>query len=103
MQLRGTWDLNIKWQCDDETYQSRVESQNIFNLPKLGTDWRLNVDPDGRVHSNQLIGVIELPLECVGRYLKFEVSTADDVVGEDLAFQGYEVELEADGPDQEQE
>jgi len=103
VQLRGTWDLDIKWQTDDETYQTRVESQNIFNLPVLGTDWRLNVDPDGRVHSNQLIGVIELPLECVGRYLKFEVSTADDIVGEDFAIQGYEIEFEADGPDQEQE
>ncbi len=103
VQLRGAWDLDIKWQTDDETYQTRVESQNMFNLPLLGTDWRLNVDPDGRVHSNQLIGVIEIPLEAVGRYLKFEVSTADDYVGEDLAIQGYEIEFESDGPDQEQE
>ena len=50
-----------------------------------------------------MIGVIEIPLEAVGRYLKFEVSTADDYVGEDLAIQGYEIEFEADGPDQEQE
>lgn len=103
VQLRGAWDLDIKWQTDDETYQTRVESQNMFNLPILGQDWRLNVDPDGRIHSNQLIGVIEIPLEAVGRYLKFEVSTADDYVGEDLAIQGYEIEFEADGPDQEQE
>ena len=69
----------------------------------MGIDWRLNVDPDGRIHSNQLIGCIEIPLDCRGRYFKFEASTADDVVGEDLAFQGYEVEFTANGPDQEKE
>lgn len=103
VQLRGAWDLDIKWQCDDDTYQTRVESQNIFNLPKMDVDWRLGVDPDGRVHSNQLIGVIEIPLDIHGRYFKFEVSTADDVVGEDLALQGYEVEFTLAGTDQEKE
>ena len=103
VQLRGAWDLDVKWQTDDDTYQERVESQNIFNLPKLDVDWRLGVDPDGRVHSNQLIGCIEIPLDTRGRYFKFEVSTADDVVGEDLALQGYEVEFTVDGPDQEKE
>lgn len=103
VQLRGAWDLDLKWQVDDETYQTRVENQNIFNLPRLDVDWRLNVDPDGRVHSNQLIGCIEIPLDVHGRYFKFEVSTADDVVGEELALQGYEVEFTASGPDQEKE
>lgn len=103
VQLRGAWDLDIKWQTDDETYSTRVESQNIFNLPKMDVDWRLGVDPDGRVHSNQLIGCIEIPLDVHGRYFKFEVSTADDVVGEDLALQGYEVEFTVSGPDQEKE
>lgn len=103
VQLRGAWDLDIKWQTDDESYQTRVESQNVFNLPKMDVDWRLNVDPDGRIHSNQLIGCIEIPIDSVGRYFKFEVSTADDVVGEDLALQGYEVEFTVNGPDQEKE
>mgnify|MGYP006921342054 CR=1 FL=1 len=103
IQNRGDWDLDIRWQVDDETYQTRVESQNVFNLSRLGTDWRLNVDPDGRIHSNQLIGVLEIPLDVRGRFFKFDVSTADDIIGEDLVLQGYEVEFLADGPDQEQE
>lgn len=103
VQLRGAWNINVKWQSDDETYQTRIENQNMFNLPKMGVDWRLGVDPDGRVHSNQLIGCIEIPLDTRGRYFKFEISTADDVVGEELALQGYEVEFTMNGPDQEKE
>lgn len=103
VQQRGDWDVNIRWQTDDGTYVERVESQNLYDLPRLGVDWRLNVDPDGRVHSNQMIGIIEMPLDVRGRYLKFDVSTADDYVGEDLVIQGYEVELLADGPEQEKD
>jgi hypothetical protein len=103
LQNRGDWDLDVRWQVDDETYQTRTESQNMFNLARLGTDWRINVDPDGRIHSNQLIGCIEIPLDVRGRYFKFDISTADDIVGEDMVLQGYEVEFLVDGPDQEQE
>lgn len=103
VQNRGDWDLELRWQVDDEIYQTREESQNMFNLPRLGTDWRINVDPDGRIHSNQLIGTIEIPLDVRGRYFKFDVSTADDIVGEEFVLQGYEVEFLVDGIDQEQE
>jgi hypothetical protein len=103
VQMSGDWDLVFNWQVDDETYQTRTESQNTFNLPRLGTDWRLNDDPDGRIHSNQLVGCIEIPLDVRGRSFKFDVSTADDELGEGLVFQGYEVEFLLDGRDQEQE
>jgi hypothetical protein len=103
IQPRGNWDLNVRWQTDDGTYQSIVESQNTFNLQVLGTDFRLAVDPDGRLHSGQMVGCIEVPLDCRGRYFKFDISTADDVDGEDFILQGYEVEFLADGPDQEQQ
>ena len=101
--IRGNWDINVKWQVDDESYETIDENQNVFNLPKMGTDWRIGVDPDGRIHSNQLIGVIEIPIDVTGRYFKFEISTADDVLGEELILQGYQVEFTATGPDQEQE
>jgi hypothetical protein len=103
IQPRGDWDLNVRWQADDGTYQSIVESQNVFDLQVLGVDFRLGVDPDGRLHSGQMIGCIEIPLDVRGRYFKFDVSTADDVAGEDFILQGYEVEFLADGPDQEQQ
>lgn len=99
----GDWDLDIEWQVDDETFQTTTESQNMFNLPRLGEDWRLDVDPDGRIHSNQLIGMIEIPLDVRGRFFKFTIETDDTNDGEDFAFQGYEVEFLADGPDKEQE
>jgi hypothetical protein len=99
----GDWDLDIEWQVDDETFQSTTESQNMFNLPRLGEDWRLDVDPDGRIHSNQLIGMIEIPLDVRGRFFKFTIETDDTNDGEDFAFQGYEVEFLASGPDKEQE
>ena len=103
LQLRGDWDVDIRWQVDDEVYQTRAESQNMFDMPRLGTDWRIGVDPDGRIHSNQLIGCIEIPLDVRGRYFKFDISTADDVVGENIVLQGYEVEFLMDGPDQERD
>ena len=99
----GEWDINVSWQVDDQTFETIVENQNVYNLPKLGEDWRLDVDPDGRIHSNQLIGVIEIPVDMVGRSFKFQVSTDDTIIGEDLIFQGYQVEFLPNGPDQEQE
>jgi hypothetical protein len=103
IQPRGAWDLDVRWQTDDGTYQTAAVSQNTFDLPVLGVDFRLGVDPDGRLHSGQMVGVVEIPLDCRGRYFKFDISTADDVAGEDFIFQGYEVEFLADGPDQEQQ
>ena len=103
LQGLGAWDINVEWQVDDETFQTSTESQNVFNLPTLGDDWRLDVDPDGRIHSNQLIGVIEIPLDVRGRYFKFTIETDDTYDGEDFVYQGSEIEFLADGPDKEQE
>ena len=102
----GAWDFTVKWQVDDEDWQEITENMNVFDLPKLGEDWRLDVDPDGKIHSNQLIGMIEIPLDIRGRSLKFQIITdeSDDANdGEDFALQGYQVEFLANGPDQEQE
>lgn len=103
IQPRGAWDLEVKFQVDDETYDTMTVNQNTFNLHELGRDWRVGVDPDGRIHTSQMIGVIEIPIDRTGRYFKFEIETADDYVGEDLVFQGYEVEFTASGLDKEQE
>jgi len=102
----GNWDFTVKWQVDDEDWQESNENMNVFDLPLLGTDWRLGVDPDGKIHSNQLIGVIEIPLDIRGRSLKFQIITdeSDDANdGEDFILQGYQVEFLGNGPDQEQE
>ena len=93
----------MKWQVDDETYVTSTESTNVFDLPRLGVDWRLDDDPDGRIHSSQLIGVLEIPLDIRGRYFKFELSTDDTYDGEDFILQGYQVEFTASGPDKEQQ
>lgn len=102
-QPRGGWDIDITFQVDDETYDDITVSQNMYNLHELGRDWRLGVDPDGRIHTQYMIGVVEVPLDRTGRYFKFEISTADDYIGEDMLFQGYEVEFSVNGPDKEQE
>ena len=99
----GDWKLQMKWQVDDETYVTSTESTNVFDLPRLGVDWRLDDDPDGRIHSSQLIGVLEIPLDIRGRYFKFELSTDDTYDGEDFILQGYQVEFTASGPDKEQQ
>lgn len=90
VQIRGDWDINLRWQVDNETYLARVESQNVFDVATLGHDWRLGVD---MLHSNQLIGVIDIPIDVRGRFFKFDISTEDAVIGEDLVLQGYEVEF----------
>ncbi len=103
IQPRGGWDINIQFQTDDEDWEHTTENQNTYNVHELGKDWRLNVDPDGRIHTNQMVGVIEVPLDRRGRFFKFQLSTADDIDGEDLVFQGYDVEFQLDGPDKEQD
>ena len=99
----GDWDFTVQWQVDDEDWQSSEENMNTYDLPKMGTDWRLDVDPDGKIHSNQLVGMLEIPLEVRGRALKFQIITDDSIDGEDFVLQGYQVEFLANGPDQEQE
>lgn len=99
----GDWDLIVRWQVDDETYETETISTNVFDLPRLGIDYRINDDPDGRIHSNQLIGVIEIPIDVRGRYFKFDITTDDTYDGEDFILQGYQVEFSANGPDKEQQ
>jgi len=99
--VRGDWDVQVRWKCDDEDYQTEQRNTNVFKMPRLGKDWRLGVDPDGKIYTNQLVGVVEIPLETRGRYLKFDVSTVDAVAGEDLALQGYEIEFVPDGYEEE--
>jgi len=101
VQPRGAWDLELEWQTDITGWQTRTVTQNVFNVQTISEDFRLTVDKDGVLHSNQLIGTIEIPLDARGRYIKFRIKTAEDYDGEDLVLQGYEVDFVPDGPERE--
>jgi hypothetical protein len=102
IQPRGDWNITIRWSSDDDPEeQTRTISQNTFKWPVLGDTFRLGDAVDGRIHTAQLIGTLEIPLDVRGRFFKFSVETDEDYDGEDFVLQGYEVEFTLDATEQE--
>jgi len=100
---RGEWNITVRWSADDDKAQSITVSQNAFKFPALSDTFRLGDSVDGLIHTDQLIGVLDITLDARGRYFKFTVETDDDNDGEDFVLQGYEVEFIPNGLEQEGE
>lgn len=100
---RGNWNISVTWSTDEDDEQTRVITQNMFDMPALDDTFRLDDARDGRLDTNQLIGTVDIPLDARGRYFSFIVSTDDSSDGEDFVLQGYEVDFVPNGVEQESE
>jgi hypothetical protein len=99
---RGNWNLIVRWSADDDDAdQTITENQNTFDRPCLDDTFRLDDPRDGRILSEELIGVVEIALDARGRYFRFSVETEDSEDGEDLVLQGYEVDFVPNGVEEE--
>ena len=99
---RGDWDVKVFWKVDGGFYQAantadpeQNKDTNVFNAHVLTDDFRLGLDPDGRLHSREEHGYVEIIVDARGYGLSFYVQQSSD--GEDLAIQGYEVDFIAHG------
>jgi len=100
---KGEWNITVRWNADDDLEQSLTLSQNAFNFPGLGDSFRLGDPDNGRIHTDQLMGVLDIALDSRGRYFKFSIETDDDYDGEDFVLQGYEIDFVPNGLEQEGE
>lgn len=104
---RGAWDFTVQWRTDNDKAQDAVTvNQNKYNLYVLGDtegdgtgDFRLTIDPDARLHSREELAVIEVTLDSRGYALRFTIEQSG--AGEDLVIQGFEVEFQPDGYEEE--
>jgi len=96
---KGNWDLDIRWTVDQEDRETTTESQNQYNLPVLGDDFRLTTK-DGKLASRQLINHIAVKLDMRGHFFKFDLSTADDYINEDFVLHGFDVEFMIDSDEE---
>ena len=104
---RGNWDFTVTARTDNDEPQTIVtRNQNQYKIRTLGDqegdgtgEFRLTVDPDGRLHSREELAVIELDLSLRGRAMRFTIEQSG--AGEDLAIQGFEVEFLPDGYEEE--
>lgn len=105
---RGDWDFDAYWYTDADPEQKRLNiSQNVHNLPVLSSTsevadnaFRLDTLSDGTLETAQMAGIIEIPLDARGRWLYIKL-TGGSSDPEDFVMQGYEVQFEADGFEQE--
>lgn len=99
---RGEWDLKVFWRVDNGFYDdanatdpNQNKSQNVFSAYTLGTDWKIEADPAGRLRSREELGYIEIPVDKRGYSFSFKIQ--QDVNGEDFAIQGFEVDFVPNG------
>jgi hypothetical protein len=99
---RGEWDFTVSWLTDTKKIVSQTVSQNPQNQYVIGAtegdgtgDFRIGLDPDGRLQSRENMVPIEIQLDSVGRNLWFQLDQSG--LGQDLVLQGFEVEFTASG------
>lgn len=99
---RGSWDFTCSWLVDQKKVQSSTIDQNQRNQYVIGAeagdgsgDFRIGLDPDGRLASRENMVAIEVPLNSTGRSLWFQLEQSG--LGQDLVVQGFEVEFTAAG------
>jgi len=95
---RGEYDIKVFTRTDESAYKedtptdvNQYKSQNVFNQYALDVDFRLDVDPDGRLASREAMGYIEVRPDIRGYSFAFKLEQAG--TGEDLAIQGVEVDF----------
>lgn len=95
---RGDWNVKVFWRADGGFYQdensndpNQNRSTNVYKGYGLGDEWRINIDPDGRLRSQQEMGYIEIPVDVRGYGFSFKLK--QDGNAEDLVVQGFEVDF----------
>jgi hypothetical protein len=95
---RGDWDVKIFWRTDGGFYQDvsatdkdQNRTTNVYNAYGLGDEWKIGVDPDGRLRSQQEMGYIEIPVDKRGYGFSFKLQ--QDQNAEDLVVQGFEIDF----------
>jgi hypothetical protein len=95
---RGDWDIKVFTRTEESAYKddtptdpNQYKSQNVFDGYTLDEDFRLDVDPDGRLASSEAMGYIEVRPDIRGYSFAFKLKQAG--TGEDLAIQGVEVDF----------
>jgi len=104
---RGNWDFTVTARTDDDKPLTTVtRNQNQYAIRTLGDtegdgtgEFRLSLDPDGRLHSREEMAVIEMDLSLRGRAMRFTIEQSG--AGEDLVVQGFEAEFLPDGYEEE--
>lgn len=69
---RGNWLFDLRWKVDNQRFQNKTETQNLYDRPALDEAVILDA-PTAVLQSNQLTGYVEMPLDVHGRYLSFEL------------------------------
>jgi hypothetical protein len=100
---RGDWDFTVQWRTDNDKAKDAVTvNQNQYDVHVLGNvegdgtgDFRLTLDPDARLHTREEMAVLEVSLDSRGYALRFTIEQSG--AGEDLVIQGFEVEFQPDG------
>lgn len=100
---RGNWTMDLTWKTDaGKVSDTQSVNQNQYKTYVLGDtaddgtgDFRLDIDPDGRLHSLEEMAVIEVRLDSRGYSLQFTIEQSG--AGQDLVIQGFEVDFIADG------
>jgi len=104
---RGNWDFTVQWRTDNDKAKDAVTvNQNQYDTHVLGNvegdgsgDFRLTLDPDARLHTREEMAVLEVALDSRGYALRFTIEQSG--AGEDLVIQGFEVEFQPDGYEEE--
>lgn len=93
---RGDWNFTIEyWTDTDRTSGEITINQNVFKAHTLTEDFRLDIDPDGILGDTEEMGVIDLPVDSRGYGFNFVIRQSN--AGEDIAIQGWELDLTVDG------
>lgn len=97
---RGDWEITVGWYSDDEERRTESVSQNVRNVHVLTEDFKLTVNPDGKLRSLEQIVAVEIRLDSRGKSLTFDITSPANK-GEDLIIQGVEIDFLADGYEEE--
>ena len=95
---RGDWDLKVFTRVDSGFYEeesagdpNQNKDTNVYDVHVLTDEFRLGEDPDGRLHSREEMGYIEVRPERRGYAFAFKI--VQDGGGEDFAIQGIEIDF----------
>lgn len=99
VQPRGDWEFDITTYTDDNNPKTVTKNQNVYKSTTLSDKLRLDVKPDGYMHSMHTMAMIEVQLDARGMWFGFEIDTTG--AGEELIIQGYEVEYTTGKPERE--
>ena len=98
---RGKWDYTVTWYASMED-DLRTDTRNQLDTNTgytVSEDFRVSIAPDGKITSANEIWIAEIDLDVTGYALNFKIT--QDGLAQDLVLLGFQVELEADGYEEE--